>query len=229
MASCSSSASWPAGRTLGFAHLSYNPFMPATTAEKPTKRTFTETARRAQIVAAAIEVIAEVGYHRASFARIAKQAGLSSTGLISYHFADREELIDEVASAVVGDVSAFMAGRMAAVERAGEALRIYIEANVEFIGTHRSKMQALLDIFMNGGFHYNTASERVVVSPIESILRAGQETGEFRRFDPKVMATLIQRAIDGLPFLLAAEPGVDVPAYAVEVATVFDLATRAAG
>jgi TetR/AcrR family fatty acid metabolism transcriptional regulator len=43
-------------------------------------RTFTESARRAQIVQAAIETIAEVGYARASYARIAEHAGLSSTG-----------------------------------------------------------------------------------------------------------------------------------------------------
>ena len=74
---------------------------------------------------------------------------------------------------MVGDVSTFMTGRMAAVVEAGEALRTYIEGNIEFIGSHRSKMQALLDIFMNGGFHYDAASERVVVSPIKGILAQG--------------------------------------------------------
>jgi AcrR family transcriptional regulator len=56
-------------------------------------RTFTESARRAQIVTAAIEVIAEVGYAKASFSRIAKQAALSSTGMISYHFAGKDDLL----------------------------------------------------------------------------------------------------------------------------------------
>jgi Amidohydrolase family len=37
-----------------------------------------------------------------------------------------------------------------------------------------------------------------------------------------------QRAIDGLPFLLATEPGLDIAAYAREVVTAFDLATRVA-
>ena len=36
---------------------------------------------------AAIETIAQAGYRDATFARIAERAGLSSTGLISYHFA----------------------------------------------------------------------------------------------------------------------------------------------
>jgi AcrR family transcriptional regulator len=191
------------------------------------RRTFTDTARRAQIVAAAIATIAEVGYARASFAQIARRAGLSSTGLISYHFAGKDELIGEVVNEVVGAIGAFMAQRMPRRGSLRDALRVYIEGNVEFIGTHRTEMKALLEIFINGGFHYDTDSERAVLSPIEQILRAGQEAGEFRRFDPKVMATLIQRAVDGLPFLLAAEPELDITAYAAEVCTVFDLATRA--
>ncbi|MEU6155652.1 TetR family transcriptional regulator [Actinosynnema sp. NPDC047251] len=35
-----------------------------------------------------METLAESGYAGASFARIAKRAGLSSPGLLSYHFAD---------------------------------------------------------------------------------------------------------------------------------------------
>ena len=190
-------------------------------------RTFTETARRAQIVEAAIAVIAEVGSHQASFARIAKRAGLSSTGLISYHFSGRQELIDEVVSTIVSDMAAFMAERLAGVADATGALRGYIEGTIEFIGAHRSQMKALVDIFMNGGFHYDATTEQVVVSPLEDILRSGQAAGEFRGFDTKVMTALIQRAVDGLPFLLTADPSVDVASYATEVATAFDLATRA--
>jgi AcrR family transcriptional regulator len=200
--------------------------MRATEASRPAERTFTETARRAQIVGAAIAVIAEVGSQKASFARIAKRAGLSSTGLISYHFSGRQELIDEVVSTIVSDMAAFMAGRMAGVADATGALRSYIEGNVEFIGAHRSQMKALVDVFMNGGFNYEAATEEVA-SPLEDILRSGQETGEFRSFDPKVMAVLVQRAIEGLPFLLTSDPGVDVASYATEVVIAFDLATRA--
>ncbi len=189
-------------------------------------RTFTENARRAQIVAAAIATIAEVGYTRASFAQIAKRAGLSSTGLISYHFAGKNELMDEVVAEVYTAVSRFMHERMQSQTSAEGALRTYIEANVEFIGAHRTQMKALFDIFMNGGVAYDTADEQRAVSPIEEILLQGQESGEFREFDAKVMATVVQRAVDGLPFLMASVPDLDLDGYAREVATLFDLATR---
>ncbi len=192
------------------------------------RQTFTEAARRAQIVEAAIDTIAEVGYAHASFALIAKRAGLSSTGLISYHFASKDELIEQVVTTIISMMGQFMEQRMEQQPNAAGALRTYIHATAAFIGSHRTQMKALLDIFMNGGLHYDETTELVVVSPIEEILRRGQQSGEFRTFDTRVMAVLIQRAVDGLPFLLATYPDVDVDAYAREVITVFDLATRSA-
>jgi AcrR family transcriptional regulator len=180
-------------------------------------------------VTAAIETIAELGYARASFARIAKRAGLSSTGLISYHFAGKDELIAEVVAEVYTAISGFVSARMRAQRTAAGALRTYLESNVEFIDTHRTQMKALFDIFMNGAVHYDTATEQSVVSPIEEILRQGQQSGEFRDFDPRVMASIIQRAVDGLPVLMASAPDLDVDGYAREVVTLFDLATRKAG
>jgi AcrR family transcriptional regulator len=192
-----------------------------------TARTFTERARRAQIVAATIETIAELGFRRASFGQIARRAGLSSTGLITYHFDGRDDLIRRVVADIVSDIASFMAERMAGVNGPAEALRAYIEGTVEFVAANRAKMKALADIFVNGGFPYGPDDDAAAVSPIEEILRAGQAAGVFRAFDPTVMATLVQRSVDGLPFLLERQPGLDLAAFAGEVATVFDLATRA--
>jgi AcrR family transcriptional regulator len=192
-------------------------------------RTFTETARRAQIVQAAIAVISEAGYKSATFAQIARRAGLSSTGLISYHFDGRDELIREVVADILTKLGTHMQQRMAAVGNATDALRTYIEANAEFTGNHRAEMKALLAIFLGGGFPYDATTDQAVTSPVADILRWGQNSGEFRTFDPTIMATLVQRAVDGLPFLLDANPGVDPLAYGDEVATAFARATRAGG
>jgi AcrR family transcriptional regulator len=50
------------------------------------------------VLAAAIEIILEEGYYRASSNRIAKRAGVS-WGVIQYHFGSRERLLLEVVSA----------------------------------------------------------------------------------------------------------------------------------
>jgi AcrR family transcriptional regulator len=194
---------------------------------RPHGRTFTETGRRAQIVAAAIETIAELGYTRASFAQIAKRAGLSSTGLISYHFASKNELVQQAVIQIYGEITAFMTGRLEGQPTASAALRAYIEGNIEFSGAHQTQMKALLDIFINGGIDYGEPQERTAVSPLEQILHWGQETGEFRDFDVRVMATSLQRSVEGPNFLLAGDAALDLRAYAQELVTLFERATRA--
>jgi AcrR family transcriptional regulator len=212
--------------TGGVARLSYNLFMQANREPVVSGRTFTEQARRAQIAAAAIETIAEIGYPQASFARIAKRAGLSSTGLISYHFTGKEDLMQQVVSVIVGGIGRFMHERMQGQNTATGALRTYIAGNVEYIASHRTEMKALLEVFMHGGFHYDATAEAPTLSHIENILRDGQEGGEFRAFNTVVMAAVIQRAIDGVPFHLEVHPELDLTVYATELVTVFHLATR---
>ena len=133
------------------------------------RTTFTEDARRAQIVAAALETIADLGYANASFAQIARQAGLSSTGLISYHFRGKSDLMAQVAQEVFGPITQHMAERMTGVTSAAQALETYLRATVEFVAAHRRQMKAVLEIFMNGGIHYERGTELVVLSPVEEI------------------------------------------------------------
>ncbi|MGI8801330.1 MAG: TetR/AcrR family transcriptional regulator [Solirubrobacteraceae bacterium] len=185
-------------------------------------RTFTETARRAQIVAAAIDTLADVGYGAASLSAIARRAGLSSTGLITYHFANKAELIAEVVEEVIGVMRPFMAERIAAAQDPAGMLRAYIRGNVEFIGTHRRHMKALLEVFVNGGVPFDAAANRSVSSPLEEILRAGQATGQFRPGDARVIASAIQRAIEGTALLLESAPDLDLDLYAQELLALFE-------
>jgi AcrR family transcriptional regulator len=168
-----------------------------------------------------------LGYARASFAQIARRAGLSSTGMISYHFAGKAELVEQVVGAVLAESSAFMGDRMAkAPAGAAGQLRAYIEGNVALVGARRTQMKALLAIFLSGELDHDAGSDRTVTARVEEILRAGQRAGEFRDFDTLVMATAIQRALDGLPFLLESTPDLDLDRYARELVTLFELATR---
>lgn len=191
-----------------------------------TNRSPAAQARRSQIVAATIEVIAESGFAKASFARIAEHAQLSSTRLISYHFADKQALVAAVTDEVVGLMGAHLWRRVSSAATARDRLQAYILGVVEFTGARRSEMRALTEIFLAGGMDYGPADETAVVGHVEAILRNGQATGEFRDFDPVVMATAVQRAVEGLPFLLAARPELDVAAYGRELVTLFDLGTR---
>jgi AcrR family transcriptional regulator len=192
-----------------------------------TRPTITEQARRAQIVAAAIETIAEAGYPRASFARIARRAGLSSTGLISDHFKTKKDLDQAVVADIFERLSRHMHEVMADVSGPQAALAAYIEGLTRFMKTDPPALQAMMGIVLGGGFAWDAEAEREATSPLTDILQRGQAEGVFRAFDLTVMATTIQRALDGIPLLQAADPNLDLDAYARELVEIFTLATQA--
>jgi TetR/AcrR family transcriptional regulator, fatty acid metabolism regulator protein len=194
---------------------------------------FIEAARRKQIVECAIETIAELGYAQASLAQIAKRAGISK-GVISYHFAGKDELIEQVVNEIYLAGMIFMAPRMQAQTTVAGQLRAYIQANIEFIDTYRRQVIVLADIMANmrtpdGKFRYDAQAEEPILVVVEEMLRGGQENGEFRMFNTRIMAVLLRKAIDALPTLLVAKPDLDLEPYKRELVTLFDLATRKHG
>ena len=106
------------------------------------ERTFIETARRAQIVAAAIDTIANVGYAGALFARIAERLGMSR-GLISYHFTGKDDLMKQVVRDVVEKGMAYMRPRILAGSTGPGMLRAYIETNLAFMRENRNALIAV--------------------------------------------------------------------------------------
>jgi AcrR family transcriptional regulator len=191
-----------------------------------TARSTAATARRAQILEATIEVIAEEGFARASFARIRERAGLSSTRLISYHFAGKAELVAALVEHVVAGIGEHVGARVMAAETPGERLRAYIEGVVGYADAHRAPMSALLQVVVSGAWGDGRPAPSDV-SHLERILAGGQRTGEMRAFDTHVMASTIQRAVEAVPFQLEADADLDCTAYATELVELFDRATRA--
>lgn len=196
-----------------------------------TSRTFTETARRAQIVAAAIATIAELGYGQASLARIAETAG-TSKGVILYHFGGKDELIRELVAELVARGVAYMSPRVEAEPTGPGKLRAYIESNLAFMRENRSHMVAILEIALNaraadGSRLYDFSIQDAGVAALQQLLAHFQGTGEFRAgFDPHVMATAIRAAINAVPAQLARDPALDIGHHARELADLFHIATR---
>ena len=111
-------------------------------------RTFTETARRAQIMAAAIDTIAELGYGQASLARIAEAAG-TSKGVIIYHFGGKDELIRELLQELIARAGAYMRPRLEAEQTGAGMLRAFIESNLAFMAENRNHVAATVEIALN--------------------------------------------------------------------------------
>ncbi len=200
-------------------------------APTPVRRSFIEEARRAQIVGCAIDTIAELGYGRASLARIAQRAGISK-GVIGYHFAGKEELLTEVVAEVLSRAAAYMRPRIGGQSTGRETLNAYIASNLGFMSEHRNHVIAVAEIARNsrgpeGSSSFDPAILEGATAALARLLADYQSRGEFRAdFDAQVMAGAIRAAIDAVPRALVRNPSLDVEHYAHELATLFDLATQ---
>lgn len=195
------------------------------------QKSFIEEARRAQIVQSAVEVIAEHGFARASLARIAEHAGISK-GVISYHFAGKEELMEEVVTRVYTEIGEHVIARMSGAGSATTLLRTHIVSVAEHMKAHRTRLRALGEIFANlrtadGALRYGIKAGEEGLLALEKIYRLGQESGEFRSFDTRVMAVTHQSAVDSMFAYWQAYPEHDLEAHAGELADLFERAVRA--
>ncbi|MER7360537.1 TetR/AcrR family transcriptional regulator [Nonomuraea dietziae] len=196
--------------------------------QKP--RSFIEQARRAQIMASAIEVIAEVGFAKASLALIAKHAGISK-GVISYHFAGKDELMEQVVDHVYSGIADFVLARMEGESTATGLLRTHLLTVAEHMRDHRVQLMALGEIFHNlrlpdGSPRYGITANEELYESLERIYRFGQSTGEFRQFDTRVMAITHSSAVDNMFAYWAAYPEHDLDAHARELVEIFLRAVR---
>lgn len=191
------------------------------------RRTFTEEARRRHIVDAAIEVIARDGLGRASFARIAERARISPS-LISYHFGSRSALLAAVAQTIDADLEASVAGAIGRSTSPRVILRRLIEGFVGFVAGHPTRMLALRNVAAGTGPDERegvAALDRTRgIQRLEALLREGQRSGELRRFDPTVMASLVMGVLETVPSLVYGDGSISARRVAAELAGAVDRA-----
>jgi AcrR family transcriptional regulator len=195
--------------------------------------TFTSAARRAQFVAAAIDTIAEVGYARASLGRIAERVGVSK-GVISYHFAGKEELVLAVLADIAAKGGTFVYARAMTLPAAAERLRAWIESVLEYCVAHHTEMVAYYEITAGsrGDAAVSAAVTEMstgVTAALADMLAAGQAAGELRAdFDPQAVALTLMAVVDAVPPRMVRDPDFDVARYGREIAALFNAATRPA-
>ncbi|GGT41131.1 TetR/AcrR family transcriptional regulator [Nonomuraea spiralis] len=186
-----------------------------------TRQAATE-ARKAQIAAAAIAVLAERGYAETTFDSICERAGLSSKRLISYHFSTKDQLFEAVVRQVVTDAAASMRPAIEAASGARAQLEAFIRANVAFIAAHPAHVRAVQQIAFNrtpvGGGERDAAIGRLA-----ALFEDGRRTGAFRAFDSVLMAMALRAAIDAVADRVAG--GLDPDHCATELVDLFDRAT----
>ena len=189
--------------------------------------TFVEEARRRQIVVAASETIAEEGYTRASFARIAKRASISP-GLITYHFRTKERLMEAVMEHVGSRLDRAMEGGPEPLEGFEDGLRRIVRGHVTHSARHPEEMavreeitRADLPESLRDRVEQGQASGR---AELVGFLTEGQQHGEFRAFDPEVFTDALFAALGSASRQLRGRDEAECEAYAGELADLFTTA-----
>ncbi len=195
--------------------------------------TFTQQKRRDQLVHCMIEVIADVGFARASVGEVARRARVSK-GVITYHFAAKDDLIRAVIADVIASMAEYLEPCILAAEPARFPERFiaaYVTAWAGYYRSHARQVLALVRIFNafrdeSGGPNPAFGARAGEVAAIEHVLRAGQDVGRFGSFDPHVMAAVIKVAVDDLLTQFVNDPDLDLEGYAAQLVTLFERATR---
>lgn len=192
----------------------------------PIDRTFADEARRKQIVGCAIEVIAEKGFAQASLARIAERARVAKS-VVLYHFANKNELVEQVLMAVSMASAAPLPERMAAAGGARDKLRVAIETIAEFVDGNRTYALAGLETWnqtrsLPGRARLAEDPAAAGVEDIRRLLTEGQACGELGEFDPHVVAVMFRQAVDAITLEAAIDPTADLTAFAAQLAAMFD-------
>ena len=191
---------------------------------------FIEQSRRRQIVDAMIEAVAELGYAGVSLSKLATRARISKS-IISYHFTGKNELIEETVHQIYALISESFRQRSFAAPTAGGQLRAYLESEFAYLEKNRSQLLTVANILNNhrdrrGRLYLKEEAEKTSINVLGKILEAGQQSGEFRPFPIRPMAVTIHCAINGALNEWVMDPKMSLAAYAEELITLFDLATR---
>lgn len=196
------------------------------------RQSFITEVRRAQIVEAAIRTLDEIGYVQASLAQIAKRAGIS-TALISYHFTDKDDLMNHVLMNLLEQSTSYILDRVRQHSTPQRKLDAFIIASLAYQGTHHAHNSALLEIIFNARtpdkipyYKLSDDEEEPLLHELQQILQDGQEQGVFGAFNVDVMSSLIQGAIGEYLLSSTVTRKVNIETYSSELVKIVNQALK---
>ena len=148
---------------------------------------------RAQLLAAAREVFAGLGFSGASMRDVAERAGVRKASLF-YHFGDKASLYHEVMDLVVSDLQGYLGGALAGegdfalrLDRLGSRVTFYL-------GSHPGAARLLVREMVDLGPYAAGPGRRTIAATLDvtaAFLGAGMDAGVFQRRDPRHLALSI--------------------------------------
>lgn len=161
-----------------------------------------EAIRREQIVAAALAVLARRGFEGATMRDIAAEAG-ASTGMVTYHFASKEDVLAAALAAVAAGFAAAVDAAVAGVDDPRAALLAAADACVPD-GADGARAQVLwAEVWARASRSPALRDAHAALYDgwrrrLARLVRAGAATGAFREVDATAWAAGFAALLDGL-------------------------------
>ncbi|WP_431041046.1 TetR/AcrR family transcriptional regulator [Streptomyces sp. P1-3] len=185
--------------------------------------TFTEQARRRQIIECTIDLISTKGYPATSLSAIAGQAGISKAAVL-YHFSSKDNLTQATLDHVLERFLAHVAERVEREPDPRSALVAYVRAMIGYQQANRRHVRVITEMLLDdsGGTRLKNPGGHDTAgrwNGLAELLAAGQRAGRFREFDTRTTALAVGGAIDGVIAHWLAHPDLDLDAAADELET----------
>jgi AcrR family transcriptional regulator len=189
--------------------------------------------RRGQIVAAARRIVAELGLDALTFGALEERLSFTR-GVITYHFASKEEIVRAVFSSAIAEIDAAVNAEVAASASIDEKIGAILRANARGFVDRAEAGKVLLSFW--GRLSSDPEVRRLNAelyagyrARSAKLLRKAMSAGAIARVDPKTMAALLVGLVLGIATQHYFEPGgIDVDA-AIEEATATVLARLKSG
>lgn len=178
--------------------------MATSTGPSSRRETFTEQARRAQLIEVTCDLIAANGYSGTSLAGIAEAAGITKAAVL-YYFPSKAAVIDATYEAVLAALTSDMAAAVGAA-RPETAPAAYVRSMIDHLRDHPRHVRVLAEAAQQGETGH---SRRDRWQPLATLFEtAGSGSGETTT-DPRTLAVIIGGAIDGIVTERLHDPSFD--------------------
>ncbi|ARF58976.1 TetR/AcrR family transcriptional regulator [Streptomyces gilvosporeus] len=189
----------------------------------PDAPTFTEQARRRQLIECTIDLISTRGYPATSLSAIAERAGVSKAAVL-YHFTSKDNLTRAALDQVMTQFRGYVTERLARAEGPREAVVAYVRAMIGYQQANRRHVRVITEMLLDdaGGTQLKTPGSHDTGGrwqALADLLTEGQKAGVLREFDARTVALAIGGAIDGVIAHWLVHPELDLDAAAAELET----------
>ncbi|MBI5497417.1 MAG: TetR family transcriptional regulator C-terminal domain-containing protein [Deltaproteobacteria bacterium] len=179
--------------------------------------------RRGQIIAAARRIVAGDGLEALTFGALERRLAFTR-GVITYHFRDKDELVDAVLASAVDDIDRGTRREVDAAADPADKVRAAIHGMVHGFLVNPEAGRVLLAFWgrLTSDPHVRKVNAALYARYREEtarLLRAGTRAGAFAQVDARVVAVNVVGAVIGIVTQAYFDPGaVDVEACVDEAA-----------